>query len=122
MGEGVPGLAKKSTKSRKRRVKKGVKEVPAEKKILKKEKAVIEAEKKEAEVEIDISSHILVPKHIKLGEKEVKELENRIGDLRLLPKIRIDDPAIAKLKAKPGDVIKILRPDEPVPYYRIVVA
>ena len=122
MGEGVPGLAKKSTKLRKKRVKKGVKEVPAEKKVLKKEKVVIGAEKKEAEAEIDISSHILVPKHIKLSEEEVKELENRIGDLQLLPKIRIDDPAIAKLKAKPGDVIKILRPDEPVPYYRIVVA
>lgn len=115
-------MVKKSTKSRKKRAKREVKEVSAEKKTLKKERAVAEGAERKAEVEIDVSSHVLVPKHIKLSEEEVKELESRIGDLQLLPKIKADDPAIARLKAKPGDVIKILRPDEPVPYYRIVVA
>ncbi|MGB9630597.1 MAG: DNA-directed RNA polymerase subunit RpoH/Rpb5 C-terminal domain-containing protein [Candidatus Methanodesulfokora sp.] len=122
MGEGVPGLAKKSTKSRRKKARGEAKKVLAEKKVLKKEKAAAEGVEGKAEVEIDISSHILVPKHIKLSEEEARELERMIGDLKLLPKIRVDDPAIAKLKAKPGDVIKILRPDEPVPYYRIVVA
>ncbi len=54
--------------------------------------------------------HDLVPKHVKLSEKEKKELlESYKITIVQLPKIHEGDPAIAKLNAKPGDVIKIIR-------------
>jgi len=59
---------------------------------------------------IDITKHILVPKHIKITEKEKKELFERYN-LRFvdLPKILKNDPAIKDLNVKVGDVIKIIR-------------
>lgn len=57
-----------------------------------------------------VSKHILVPQHIKISEKEKKKLFEKYGvSLKELPKILIDDPAIAKLNVKPGDVIKVIR-------------
>ena len=57
-----------------------------------------------------IKKHDLIPVHIKLSGKEKQELlaKYRIS-LKELPKIKPDDPAIAKLNAKEGDVIKIIR-------------
>lgn len=58
----------------------------------------------------DIAKHILVPKHSKLKEQEkAKLLENLHLTVKELPKISKDDPAIAKLDVKAGDVIKIER-------------
>ncbi len=71
--------------------------------------------------EFDVTAHVLVPKHVKLSEKEKAELEERVGSLSLLPKIKHSDPALRGLDVRPGDVIKIIRPNEPVPYYRVVV-
>ncbi len=73
-----------------------------------------------------IKKHVLIPKHIKLSEKEKKELFEKYGiSLKELPRIRLDDAAIAKLKVKVGDVIKIMRQSptagETV-YYRGVVS
>ena len=66
--------------------------------------------KKKAAPTIIYKDHELVPKHIKLSEKEKKELlENYKITIAELPKILITDPAIAKLHVKPGDVIKIIR-------------
>lgn len=59
---------------------------------------------------IIIKNHVLIPKHIKLSEKEKKELFEKYHiSLRELPKIKKDDPAIASLNARIGDVIKIIR-------------
>ena len=59
---------------------------------------------------IVIKKHVLMPEHIKLSEKEKKELfeEYNISP-KELPKIKKDDPAIARLNVKVGDVIKIIR-------------
>ncbi len=78
--------------------------------------------------EIDISEHFLVPKHILLNEEEKKELLNKLGlneknYMMYLPKIKASDPAIKKLGAKPGDIIKIIRPSQisgESIYYRVV--
>ena len=59
---------------------------------------------------IVIKKHILIPKHIKLSEKEKKDLFQKYNiSSKELPKIKKDDPAIVKLTAKEGDVIKIIR-------------
>lgn len=60
--------------------------------------------------EYDVTKHALVPKHSKLSEKEKKDLfEKYVADLRDLPRIYKDDPAIQGLDAKEGDIIKITR-------------
>lgn len=59
---------------------------------------------------IIVKSHVLIPKHIKLSEKEKKELFEKYNiSLKELPKIKKNDPAIAQLNAEVGDVIKIIR-------------
>jgi DNA-directed RNA polymerase subunit H len=75
--------------------------------------------------EFDVSKHALVPKHAKLNEKEKKDLfEQYVADLRDLPRIYKDDPALQGLDVKEGDVIKILRNSstagEAVFYRRVV--
>ena len=60
--------------------------------------------------DFDVSKHVLVPKHAKLNDKEKKEpFEQYVADLRDLPRVYKDDPAIQKLGVKEGDVIKITR-------------
>ena len=57
-----------------------------------------------------VKDHALVPKHIKVGEKERKELLDKYSTtLREFPKILITDPAIESLSVKEGDIIKIER-------------
>jgi DNA-directed RNA polymerase subunit H len=75
--------------------------------------------------DFDVSKHVLVPKHVKLNEKEKKDLfEKYVADLRDLPRIYKEDPAIQGLDAKEGDVIKIIRKSqtagEAVFYRRVV--
>ncbi len=54
--------------------------------------------------------HILVPVHKKISEKEKAELLKKYNiTVKELPKILINDPAIAELDAKEGDVVKIIR-------------
>jgi|TARA_B100001971_G_C18145315_1_gene512737 DNA-directed RNA polymerase subunit H len=71
---------------------------------------------------IILSKHVLVPKHVKLNEKEKKELfEQYKITFNELPKILKDDAAIHSLSAKPGDVIKIIRKSSTAaeaPFYR----
>lgn len=58
----------------------------------------------------DVRKHILVPEHIKLNEKEKKELLEKYRiSLKELPKIKKNDQAIDHLDAKEGDIIKIIR-------------
>lgn len=69
----------------------------------------------------DLMSHILVPRHEIVGPEEREELIKKFGPLRLFPKILATDPVVRQLGAKPGDVIRIIRPREKVPAYRVVV-
>ena len=58
----------------------------------------------------DVKTHILVPEHGKLSDKEKKDLlETNHISLKELPKIKKNDPAIEGLNVKEGDVIKITR-------------
>ncbi len=72
----------------------------------------------------DVTKHFLVPKHQKLSEAEAKKvLERYAVDLQSLPKILKDDPVIAKLSVKGGDIIKIERSSKTAGtsvYYRVV--
>ncbi|MGC8929260.1 MAG: DNA-directed RNA polymerase subunit H [Candidatus Woesearchaeota archaeon] len=69
--------------------------------------------------------HELVPEHIKISESEKKELLEKYKiSLNELPRILKNDPAIAHLNVKEGDVIKIIRKSESAGqsvYYRVVV-
>lgn len=74
---------------------------------------------------LDVTKHILVPKHEICKEKEAKELLERHNVEALqLPRILLSDPALSELEAKEGDIIKISRKSvtagETV-FYRVVV-
>ena len=75
--------------------------------------------------ELPIHNHILMCKHTKLSEKEKGELFKKYNLTgKELPLILENDAAIAKLDAKPGDVIKIERKSPTAGtalFYRIVV-
>lgn len=62
---------------------------------------------------MDELKHNLIPKHTKISDSEKTELFNKYKiNLRDLPKISLNDPAIAHLEPKVGDVIKIERDSE----------
>ena len=75
---------------------------------------------------IEVTKHILVPKHILLSEKEKEEVIKKYGIKKLnqFPKILKNDPIIKMLEVKEGDLIKIIRNEnsgkESI-YYRIVI-
>jgi len=76
--------------------------------------------------EIDISNHELVPKHILLSQQEKEEVMKNYGIRKSsqFPKISKSDSAVQMLKAKPGDLIKIIRKSDTAKeaiYYRVVV-
>jgi len=61
-------------------------------------------------MKMDILKHELVPHHEILEEEEVEKLL-KIYNIKKeqLPRILIDDPVVKAIKAKEGDVIKIVR-------------
>ena len=59
----------------------------------------------------DVAKHVLVPKHVKLSEKEKKELLSTLGP-KDFPRISVDDPVVTHLEAREGDFIKITRPSK----------
>ena len=74
--------------------------------------------------DLDITKHILVPKHVKLSKEEVKELLEKYNiSLKQLPTIFVKDPAIKNLNPEIGEVIKIIRKDDrgEAMYYRVVI-
>ena len=80
--------------------------------------------KKEAKKEIDVLAHNLVPKMEIIKEDAKKRiLEKYSITQEQLPRFKSNDPAVKKLEAKPGDIIKIEREDATGKYnvYRIVV-
>ena len=78
-----------------------------------------------AKAKVDISKHILVPKHTKLSDKDKAELLEKYNSTsREFPKILRSDPAIASLNASSGDIIRITR-NSPTAgetsFYRVVI-
>lgn len=74
---------------------------------------------------IEISTHILVPKHSKLSVEETNKLLDKLNiSVNQLPKILKSDPAIRHIETEPGDVICIER-NSPTAgkanYYRVVI-
>jgi DNA-directed RNA polymerase subunit H len=69
--------------------------------------------------------HKFIPEHVKLKEKEKKEVMEHYGaSVQQFPKILKSDPAIAHLEAKPGDIILIKRQSvtaKESDFYRIVI-
>lgn len=75
--------------------------------------------------EVDAAKHSLVPKHVKLSEKEKSEVLQKYNiSVFELPRIFRSDPAVKNLELKEGDVVKILRKSltagESVFYRRII--
>lgn len=67
--------------------------------------------------------HILQPKHIKLNEKEIKELLDKLNISKSqLPKILSNDPALPE-SCRVGDIIRVERKEKDKInfYYRVVV-
>ena len=74
---------------------------------------------------LDVSNHILVPKHEKCSETEKKAVLKKYDiDIKDLPKISINDAAIVDMNLGPGDVVKITR-ESPTAgetiFYRVVI-
>lgn len=92
------------------------------KKVSKKDSKIV-SKKKQA---FDIRTHILVPKHRKMKEKEVESLLKKYNIKKQnLPKINKIDVALQDIDAVPGDVIEIIRKSPTageVKYYRVVVS
>ncbi|MEM2115547.1 MAG: DNA-directed RNA polymerase subunit H [Candidatus Woesearchaeota archaeon] len=74
---------------------------------------------------MEIWKHQLVPQHILLTPEEIQKLFEEYNiTFDNLPKIKVHDPAIKHLNAKPGDVVKIIRKSKiagECEYYRGVV-
>ncbi|MBI4150577.1 DNA-directed RNA polymerase subunit H [Candidatus Woesearchaeota archaeon] len=73
----------------------------------------------------DVTKHLLVPKHAKASEKEVKDLLARYSiSLSQLPRMLKSDPGLNHLDVAVDDVIKITRPSpitgETIFYRRVV--
>lgn len=75
---------------------------------------------------IDITKHMLVPKHAIMSEAEKKKLTDVLKlSGKELPKILKTDSALAGLKVKEGDIIKIIRKSPTageVVFYRRVIS
>lgn len=75
--------------------------------------------------ELDVSSHIYVPKHEVISKKEADEVLARYNARpHQLPFILLSDPALRGLNVKLGDIIKITRKSPTAGasvYYRYVV-
>jgi DNA-directed RNA polymerase subunit H len=75
--------------------------------------------------EFDPTRHEIVPQHIILGDKEVEELlQNYSITKEKLPLIKVTDPVVKAINAKPGQVLKIVRRESPAGEgvaYRLVV-
>ena len=86
---------------------------------------MVKKRKSKPSEKLDVSNHVLVPKHEKCSETEKKALLKKYGvTISDLPKISINDAAIVDMNLGPGDVIKITR-DSPTAgttiFYRVVI-
>ena len=73
---------------------------------------------------LEIKEHILLPKHMKVSEKEKQEILAKYNiTLKELPKIYQNDHGTRSLKLQPGDIVKIMRKSQTAgesAYYRVV--
>jgi DNA-directed RNA polymerase subunit H len=73
----------------------------------------------------DPTHHELVPKHIVLAEEEVEELLQAYNITRdKLPLIKVADPVVKAIGARPGQVVKIIRKGSPAGEavtYRLII-
>lgn len=67
----------------------------------------------ESDLVVNVTKHILVPKHIRLSDEEKKELlfKYRLKESQL-PRIQREDPVARYLGLKRGQVVKIIRRSE----------
>jgi DNA-directed RNA polymerase subunit H len=68
----------------------------------------------------------MIPKHVVLTDKEKQDVIKIYGIKKLnqFPKIIKSDPVVIELKAKTGDLIKIIRKSDAAKesiYYRVVI-
>lgn len=74
----------------------------------------------------DVTTHILVPEHSVLSDKEKNGVYEKYGiTFKELPKMFVNDPAIRQLKLKAGDVVKIMKKSPTAgnaEYYRGVIS
>ena len=63
-------------------------------------------------LQFNILEHEMVPKHIKLDEKEIEEVKKRynIIDNSQIPEISRFDPVAIAIGLRPGEICKIIRP------------
>jgi len=74
----------------------------------------------------NILNHELIPKHVILTEEQKKKVMKTYGIKKInqFPKIFKSDPVIKSLKAKLGDLVKIIRKGDITgesTYYRVVI-
>jgi DNA-directed RNA polymerase subunit H len=73
----------------------------------------------------NVLEHMMVPDHRIMEAEEIKALLSTYHlTLEQLPKIYHDDPAVKAVKAKPGDVIRIVRESQTAgkaESYRLVI-
>ncbi len=83
-------------------------------------------EKEISERDFNPLEHILVPKHEILDEDNLKKILMEYNiEREQLPKIRVSDPAAIAIKAKVGDVVRIIRKSSTAGnsgFYRLVIA
>ena len=76
-------------------------------------------------ISFNVQNHVFVPKHTLLNEGEKKELLKKYNITPSnLPRILKNDKALANMKVKEGDVIKIERSSQTagkIDFYRLVV-
>ena len=86
---------------------------------------MVKKKKSKPSEKLDVSNHILVPKHEKCSETEKKALLKRYNiEIKDLPKISINDAAIVDMNLEPGDVVKITRNSQSAGtsvFYRVVI-
>ncbi len=86
---------------------------------------MVKKQDKEKEPSYDVFQHELVPQHILLKPEEAKDV---LGQYHIkpfqLPYIKSSDPAARSVKAKPGDILKVVRRSQTAgesDFYRYVV-
>jgi DNA-directed RNA polymerase subunit H len=86
---------------------------------------LVKKQDKEKEPSYDVFEHELVPKHVLLNASEAKDvLEKYHIKPFQLPYIKSTDPAVRKIGAKPGDLVKVIRTSQTAgesDFYRYVV-